>query len=212
MTGVQTCALPICPTVQQDVRGIRVNLHYSGASPWTVSGNTFTNTTTGTPLSRGIQIISMQNSSSLTLSNNVVTGYDRGYDLWNCPTANTITVSGGTVTNCNNGVFPNNYDGYGPSDAASSDYIIDGVTITGSVNNGIFVKDNPSNSNNATVSAEIKNCTITGGANGIEVFGSDATANIHSNSATITGASIGVDVNGGTATLYRNKKIGRAHV
>ena len=192
------------PVTYPDVRGIRVNLHYSAASPWDVSNNVFTNNIAGTTLSRGIQVLSMQSATSLTLSNNNVTGFDWGYDLWNCPTTSTITVNGGNVTNCNYGIFPNNYDGYGPSNAASSAYIIDGVTITGSVINGIFVKDNTLNSNGATVSAEIKNSTITGGATGILVSGADASANIHNNPSTITGAVIGVDVDGGTATVFQN--------
>jgi hypothetical protein len=188
----------------QDVRGIRVNLHYNSASPWNVSANIFTNTTTGTAASRGIQVLSMQSATSLTLSGNQVTGFDKGYDLWNNPTTSTITVNGGTVINCNIGVFPNNYDGYGPSNAASSAYIIDGVTITGAVNSGIFVKDNSLNTNNATVSAEIKNTTISGSGTGILISGADASAAIHNNASTITGFAIGVDVDGGSASLFQN--------
>ena len=101
----------------------------------------------------------------------------------------------------------NNFEGYptAGSNAGNTFATIDGVTVTGATLAGIRINDNPSNTNYATVYAEVKgNTTVSGSPAGIEVLGSDATGNINGNPMSITGNAIGVDVGGGTTTLFRN--------
>ena len=51
---------------------------------------------------------------------------------------------------------------------------------------------------------DISQSTLNGGAAGVLVSGSLASANIHDNASTITGALIGVDVDGGSASLTQD--------
>ncbi|MEO6189094.1 MAG: T9SS type A sorting domain-containing protein, partial [Saprospiraceae bacterium] len=191
--------------------GIFHNLFYSSASPFTLSGNTITGLLNVNETKwDGISLASMQNTASTSINNNIngsaISYPATGISVWNCQVA--PLISGGTISGVSLGINVNNFEGYS-SNADPTIATIDGVTVTGASVAGIKVNDNPLNTNGATVAAEIKNSTITGGvgAAGILVSGSDASANIHNNSSTITGALIGVDVNGGTATLYRNNII-----
>ncbi len=189
-------------------RGIFHNLAYGSASPYTLNNNIITAETNvnETSVWQGILLSSLNVAS--TTSGNSVNGSGasqstvEGIDVWNCQTAPLIT--GGSITGVQLGINVNNYEGYNNSDGNNTSATIDGVTITNPSIAGIKVHDNPSNSYGATVSAEIKNSSITGGNAGIWAKGSDASTNIHDNASTITGATIGVDVDGGSATIYRN--------
>ena len=55
------------------------------------------------------------------------------------------------------------------------------MTILGSEIAGVYVKDSPSNTNGATVYANIQNSTIDTNATGILVEGADATAKANLN-------------------------------
>ena len=55
------------------------------------------------------------------------------------------------------------------------------MTVLGSDIAGVYVKDSPSNTNGATVYANIQNCTLDTDATGILVEGADATAKANRN-------------------------------
>lgn len=200
-------------TVSARRRGIFHNLFYSTASPYTLNGNTITGVAdvNETASWDGILLASMQATAS-TSTGNIINGAaitaipTVGISVWNCQVAPLIT--GGTITGTGLGINVNNFEGYPStgSNAGNTSATIDGVTVTGATIAGIRVNDNALNTNNATVSAEIRgNTNVSGSPAGILVSGSDASANVHDNSSTITGNVIGVDVNGGTVNpLYRN--------
>ncbi len=163
-------------TIESSSIGIWHNLAYQGASDYTIANNTLT-TFAGATANEGIEISSIQSAVGVTVSNNNVTGARAGIDLWNCPTTSTVTITGGTLTNCNVGVFANNYDGYN-SDAITSAYAITGVNFS-NCDTAIWVKDNSNNSNGAFVTLNINNTTnvVNGTGIGLLVEGADAFVN-----------------------------------
>jgi hypothetical protein len=171
--------------------GIWNNLVYQNATPVTIDDNTLTTMLTST-INSGIEISSIQDACGVIITNNNVTGANAGINLWNCPTSSTVTVAGSnTFTNCNYGVFANNYDGYA-SNAGSSSYIIDGCTITNPIVAGIYVKDNYQNTNNATVAVNVAGTIInetTPGGTAIVIEGQNASLSFSGATpqATITG-------------------------
>lgn len=171
--------------------GIFHNLAYGSASPFTISGNTITaETYPGATKWNGLLLSSIGGAVDATITGNdiVIPGavsfappnYTAGYNVWNVTTTAPIAISGGTVTGGDYGVFVNNYEGYS-SNANSTAVKIDGVTILGSDIAGVYVKDSPSNTNNATVYANIQNSALNTDAIGILVEGADATANANLN-------------------------------
>lgn len=196
-------------TISARRRGIFHNLYYSNASPFTVSNNTITGVAdVNETLWDGILVASMQTTAS-TISNNSINGSaitgaaSTGINVWNDQVA--PLISGGSVTGVQLGINVNNFEGYN-SNADPTSATIDGVAITNATVAGIKVHDNPSNTNGATVAAEIKgNTNISGSPIGVWVLGSDASANVHDNSSSITGNVTGVEVDGGSVSpLYRN--------
>ena len=171
--------------------GIFHNLAYSSASPFTISGNTITaETYPGATKWNGLLLSSIGGAVNATITNNDIVipgtvsfappGYTAGYNVWNVTTTAPIAISGGTVTGGDYGVFVNNYEGYS-SNAGNTAVKIDGVTVLGSAIAGVYVKDSPSNTNDATVYANIQNCTLDTDATGILVEGADATAKANGN-------------------------------
>jgi hypothetical protein len=153
--------------------GIFHNLAYSNATAYTISNNNFT-TLAGAPNNNGMVISSIQGTVGAVITDNDVDDARIGCNMWNDPTSNTITITGGNFTDCNIGIFPNNYDGYS-SDAATSSYAITGVTIT-NCDTAIWVRDNNLNSNSATVTLNINNTTnvVNGTGIGLLIEGGDA--------------------------------------
>ncbi|MEZ4824621.1 MAG: hypothetical protein R2942_20410, partial [Ignavibacteria bacterium] len=153
--------------------GIFHNLAYSNATTYTLDSNNIT-TFVGSTNNNGILVSSFQGAVAVNMNGNNVSDARIGFNLWNCPTSSTITVTGGTASNCNIGVFANNYDGYS-SNAASSIYAMTGVTIT-NCDTAIKIKDNDLNSNNATVALNINNTTnvVNGTGIGLLIEGGDA--------------------------------------
>ena len=171
--------------------GIFHNLAYSNASPLTISDNTITaETYPGATKWNGLLLSSIGSAVNATITNNDIVipgtvsftppGYTAGYNVWNVTTSAPIAISGGTVTGGDYGVFVNNYEGYS-SDAGNTAVKIAGVTVLGSDIAGVYVKDSPSNTNGATVYANIQNCTLDTDATGILVEGADATAKANRN-------------------------------
>ena len=205
--------------------GIFHNLAYTGASSFNIQNNNFT-TYAGATNNNGILVSSIQSAVGANISNNNVTGAKYGINLWNCPTTNTITITGGTLTGCDVGVFANNYDGYS-SDATTSAYAINGVNIQNSTTAGIYVKDNSANSNGATVSLSIGGATtVNNSSTGLKIEGAGASASFSGSAVAFTGQSVYIDqvtngtdkpstnidatqvtfdgLTGGTATLAQN--------
>ncbi|MBK8297485.1 MAG: HYR domain-containing protein [Saprospiraceae bacterium] len=164
--------------IESSRRGIFHNLAYTNAATFDISNNNFT-TVAGATYNDGIAISSIQSAVGVILSNNNVTDARSGYNLWNCPTSNTVTINGGILTDCQIGVFANNFDGYA-SDASTSLYAMTGVT-TSNCDTAIWVRDNMLNSNAATVALQINNATnsVNGTGIGVLVEGADASVSFN---------------------------------
>lgn len=192
--------------IQSRSRGIFKNLSYNNAGTFTIANNVLT-TAMGSTTNIGLSLSSIGGSVSTIINNNNIDGAYAGVDFWNCTTSNFTTVNGGSITNCQYGIVASNYDGYN-SDANNSEVKVSGVSISGSTIAGIHVKDNPSNTNNATIKLTVENdCNITGSShllNGILISGSDASAVINNNDASIHGFAVGIDVDAGQATITNN--------
>ncbi|HOG79705.1 MAG TPA: right-handed parallel beta-helix repeat-containing protein, partial [Anaerolineaceae bacterium] len=163
------------------------NLAYSDASPFTISGNTFTvlDAPTGTKWD-AIMLSSLQGSVNATVTGNIITGTDvtqltAGYQIWNTPTTALLTITGGSVSGTDYGVWVNNFDGYN-SDADNTAIILSGVQISDTTLAGVYILDNPSEVHGHTVKATlldgvvINDCTT-----GIWVSGPQASVNSYGN-------------------------------
>ncbi len=155
-------------TIQSYKIGIWNNLAYSLATPVTITGNTVT-TVSGSTINSGIEISSIQGTSSVNVYGNTVTGAMAGINLWSNTTTGPLAIGANTFIDCSYGVFANNYDGYS-SNANSSSYIINGGTITNPLLAAVYVKDNLLNSNGATVAVNIAGTSISGTASGMKAF------------------------------------------
>jgi nitrous oxidase accessory protein NosD len=194
--------------------GIWNNLSYSAASGLTISDNDVF--AESAPLLRfsGIWITSIDASANPTIANNDVTmgvlaqTQAIGYEFWNDTAAGGITLTGGSTTGGTYGVWVNNFDSYPTatgSNGGSTTVTINGLDISNASAAGVYVKDNPSNSNSATVHANIQNDTnILNCGTGILITGADAGADVLNNDNSIHGNLIGIDVNGGSATITNN--------
>jgi hypothetical protein len=186
-------------------KGIFHNVIYNGSSPHTISGNTFT-AKVGSTNSWGMSFGHMDGTASAVVQNNTITGHQVGIDFWDNETSNTITVQGGTVSNCRVGVKASNYDGYS-ANAQNASSAISGVTIQ-ACDTAVWVKDSPLNTNGATIQLTISgDCNIinTGQTKtGVLVSGADATAIVDDNLASIHGFAVGIDVVAGSAVITNN--------
>jgi hypothetical protein len=168
--------------------GLFLNQQWSGLTPLTIANNTFTaENYTGATTWSGMVISTVTGTANTTINGNniVIPGTDShsdfttGYNVWSTSTSAPLTISGGTVTGGNYGVFVNNWEGYlaDPDTSSPTTIKIDNVTILNSGIAGVYVKDNPLNTHPAaTVYANIQNSTIDTNATGILVEGADATA------------------------------------
>ena len=188
--------------------GLFLNQQWSGLTPFTISGNTFTaENFTGATKWSGILVSTVTGAANATISDNDITipvtvsysapGYTAGYNVWNVTTSAPIAISGGTVTGGDYGVFVNNFEGYS-ANANNTAIKVDGVTILDSTIAGVYVKDSPDNTNGATVYANIQNSMIDTDATGILVDGADATAK--ANNSSIAGNTT-IGVNNATTTV-----------
>lgn len=145
--------------------GIAHNLWYGSAGLISVDNNTINAIDqVGQATWYGMWIASWQNSANTMIIDNIVnigsiSQLASGYNVWNTPTTADLTIFGGSVDGGDYGVFVNNYDGY-DSDANDTSIIVDGLTISNAGLAGVYVKDNPNNSNGALVDAVVQNSTI----------------------------------------------------
>jgi hypothetical protein len=130
-----------------------------------------------------------------------VTQQTVGYMVWNDHLASGLSITGGTVTGADYGVWVNNYTGYN-SNANNTSITVNNITVSGASLAGIYVQDDPLNTNNATVQATILNSQISNATVGVLVAGSDASATGSCNQ--ISGNTDGL--NNTTSTLLNFEK------
>lgn len=175
-----------------DVKGVSITLVYNGISDsWSISNNTFTNTSTRSINSRGLDFNIDWTPGSLTIADNIINGFESGYSLRNCsdagfglnPPTQSLTISGGTVSNCSYGILSTNLSEY-YGHAGSSVYNIKQVTFLNNTEAGIFVDDessNPINTDPSTVAAHANNCKFTGNPVALKFSGTYAFGSAHNN-------------------------------
>lgn len=172
-TGIQAIT---GDSIYEDYDGILHNLQY-GASVWTIANNSITNTsllnTNGD--SDGIEVWSILDAATVSITGNTIANFPNGYTLWHCPATAGVTVSGGSVSGAINGVVATNHDNFGS--ATSSSYTISGVAIAASTA-GVVVNDSALNDNGASVTLALTGGSISGGATGLSVSGADATVTL----------------------------------
>ena len=190
--------------------GIFHNLAYSNASTFTLSNNTITaENHVGTTKWNGILLSSISTPVNAVLSGNTVVipgsvtyappGYTAGYNVWNVNTSAPITISGGSVTGGDYGIFVNNFEGYN-SNAGNTSVDISTVNIQNSAVAGVYVKDSPDNTNGATVYARVTNSSIDTNGTGVLIEGSDATAAANFNRL-VGNSTIGINNGNGSFTM-----------
>lgn len=161
--------------------GLFHNLWYSNASSIPVTNNTINAISRTDTKWNGILLSSFSSPANTVIQNNIINignilqTVAAGYNVWNIAPAVGMVISGGTVDGGDYGVFVNNYDGYA-SNANNTGVTVNGLTINNAELAGVYIKDNPSNTNGATVSATITDTIINSPATsvGILMTGSDA--------------------------------------
>jgi len=182
-------------------RGIFHNLAYSAASPLTLSGNTITGVVHASEsVWDGILLASLAVPS--VSSNNIINGAgitnpSEGYEIWNVQSTSPASISGGTVSNVNTGIFANNYEGYGGDAGDGAHATVTGpMTITPNATGiGVRVLDSPLSTTHAKVNVSVSGVTINGGLEGVK-FEQTATGAVGGNisSNTISAAAAGINV------------------
>jgi hypothetical protein len=173
--GASSCQLITANTMETRRTGVFHNLHYSSASAITLSNNTITALANANETRwDGIALSSLSVPSYST--NNIINGngltftnLSKGYEVWNVKNTYPASVSGGSVSGVDYGVFANNFEGYSSNGPDGAHAVISGMTITPkSGGKGIYALDSPSYTGSATtIEVEVTNNLITGGANGI---------------------------------------------
>ena len=184
-------------TISASALGIFYNLMYEASSTFTVADNQITaiNSSADAPWA-GILISSIQSATNADFENNTIDGSaafsnatlpSAGYEVWNTPTTGSVTISGGSVTGVDYGVWVNSFEGYN-SPAHATQATISGVNITANVY-GVYVEDSAGNSSHPPVSATVDGNTTVSAPVGVFVSGANASADVHD--ATIVGAAGG---------------------
>lgn len=192
--------------------GIFHNLWYSNASTISVDNNTITAASYAeyTDKWNGVLLSSFGGGvNTLVVDNTILvpeavaanlTGPTAGYNIWNDTTTAELTLSGGTVTGADYGVWVNNYEGYS-SDGGDTAILVDGLTIE-DAEIGINVWDSPDNTTDTSVSAVVQNTTITNATAAAQVSGDNANGLFKGN--TLTDNLTVFLQDGGVLTAYAN--------
>ncbi len=197
-------------TVHQNGVGVTVNALTAQNGVVNILQNTVNAAagSTGTgDLTYGVYVSNVTTESTVTLTGNHIGSsgglFSRGIDLWDLPTVNTVTVSGGSVANSIIGIDLDSVDIVsGAGDATTAN--VDGVTITGGTT-GVAVRAITTNQLSPppttvdptdSVVLNLTGLHISGATTGVLVQGFSptitATATLVGN--TITGATTGVQV------------------
>jgi Ca2+-binding RTX toxin-like protein len=110
--------------------GIYHNLSYSNASPFIIDDNEVTGLdgAMGTAAGTGIRVLSISSPGGATVTNNDVSGFTTGIQLWN---DEQVTIHGGNVTGNTVGIAAiDDHPTFGQS-GEPGDYGIDGVNLFG---------------------------------------------------------------------------------
>lgn len=163
--------------------GIFHNLFQVTASPFEISNNSITGVYNANEVAwDGINISSLigDNATNTTISNNTIDGgtaaaFASGYYVWNVKSIWAPTISGGTVTNVNKGVFLSNSDINWGNAGDGANASVSNLSITPtSGGTGIHLIDNPSSTHvgvNLTLGAGV---TVTGGTTGVQIENASA--------------------------------------
>ncbi len=172
-------------------RGIYDNLQYSNSTGFTVDGNTITfdsadlpagyDSSLSTPTDQyfnynvGLLVQSLQSGVTSTIQDNNVSGFKYGVELWNLPTSSTVVLQGGILSGNTYGVYATNNDPrFGAASATQAN--LNGVTITESTVAGVYVQDGLPIASDAPIGLTLTgNTSISGGGDGIDLSGPDAT-------------------------------------
>jgi hypothetical protein len=213
--------------------GIFHNLWYSDASTISVDNNSINAITFPgfTEKWNGILLTSFGGDVNTLVVDNIIdiptevtdalTNPATGYHIWNDTTTADLTLSGGSVTGGDFGVWVNNYEGYN-SNGGDTAIIVDGLFIS-NADVGVNIWVSPSATNDATIEATVQNSTIINATTAIQVNGSDATGLVKGNTLdtigtvfyqdeglltayanNITGFTTGMDIVSGTADARHN--------
>jgi hypothetical protein len=199
-------------------RGVFYNNFYGTSSAIPVTQNTINATTDdlgfGGSLWTGVYLISQYAGITATVQTNNINGLGSnyptraGYTVLATDAASASTISGGTVTNVNYGVWVTNVGPNGFGDAFSNmNVTISGVNISADAY-GVLVDYNSGNgfSVAATVTGD-NTITTSGAGTGVKVQGAKASAIVTNNNASIFGNVVGIDVNAGSAAITDRKSV-----
>ncbi len=187
--------------------GIFYNLSSAAATPFAVQGDNITAVNNPAYTTWQGVFAAIAGSENVNFAGNTINGsgansatMTAGYEMWNSPNS---TITGGTVSGVDDGVWANSFEGNDSPGGATS-VTLNGVSINAS-QIGIYVEDSSQYHGNTPVpvSATIEGTTsVTVGASGIglEVDGADASASVAAN-ATLTTQSAVVK-HSGTLDIY----------
>ncbi|MCR9063534.1 MAG: right-handed parallel beta-helix repeat-containing protein [Cytophagales bacterium] len=174
-------------TIETRYLGIFFNLHRY--SPWTITNNTIKGI--DNPIQaglttrpwRGILLASLGNNmgtsivSNNTIDGSAITSYTsgkEGINVWNVKSDGFATITGGSITGVETGIFLNNYDGYASNAADGAYATISGVEIT-ATGTGIRLLDNPAATSHAAVQATLgAGIIVNGGTDGLTIENASA--------------------------------------
>ncbi|MBK9357830.1 MAG: right-handed parallel beta-helix repeat-containing protein [Bacteroidales bacterium] len=165
--------------------GVFHNLHYTAASTFTFSNNTITalnnaNETRwdGIALS-SLSVPSVSYNNTINGNSITRTNLTKGYEIWNVQTpVSESTISGGSVSGVDIGVFANNYEGYSSDGGDGAHATLSNLTISPKAGGtGIRLLDSPSSAIHANVQLAIgAGVVVNGGDYGLVVENASAKA------------------------------------
>jgi uncharacterized delta-60 repeat protein len=198
-------------TIQDYAGGVMDWLQYGSATPLTLNNDKISVQSGEAPVANnfGISIVSLQNSDSVSITNDTITGADDGVVVFDASTGNPVTLGStdaitgskltGVLVTDNLAVNPigtTNFlaGGYGAAETVD----LAGVAITGSAGTGVLIDASGNTSTGVVATA---GTTINGasGAVGVEVSGALASASL--TSTAITGVATGIRVDNGSLTV-----------
>ena len=172
--------------------GIYYNTTWGDADPFRIENNTITGIEVlpgWNAKSRFVGIVFSSlydggsgNNSGLPFTgieavNNVISGgtsnatnYTAGYEVWNVSKATTPSISGGSVTGVDYGVYVNNYSAYGNAPRGAHISVSDVSITTKTEGIGVYVLDSSNSTTHADVIADVSNNTINGAYQGVSFY------------------------------------------
>ncbi len=217
-------------TVGDGAIGIHVNLFYAPGGVLNISGNhvnAAADASGDTGLTWGINVVSVQAGATVSLTDNIVGSvnnggeFDRGLNFWNLPTADTVSVTGGSVADSTIGINLDNVDPYFGG-GANTLVDISNVSINGGSvgvhlsaqllpdsETGLLAGDGATNTVTGNVTADLSNVSIAGATTGILVeapaASSPFTAQVQvSNGTKISNGTTGIQISGPGASIAGN--------